>query len=69
MWCSLPKADFNCMIASSDFSMSSIGSPPVIPVPVAFIALASSITSLQSLHLRSLANISGDSRRLSESGQ
>ena len=53
-------------IANTVFSKSSIGSPPVIPVPVALIALPSSITSSKFEHRLSLANISGDSRLLSD---
>ena len=41
----------------------------MIPVPVAFIAFASSITSAKFLHRLSFANMSGVSLLLSESGQ
>ena len=52
----------------SVFSKSNIGSPPVMPVPVAFMARPSSMTSSQLVQRRSLANMSGVSRRFSEGG-
>ena len=52
-----------------DVSLAIIGSPPVIPVPVAFIALASSTTSEKSVQGLSFAYIISISLLFSDNGQ
>ena len=56
-WKSVPNSAFRRLIPSSVLSRAISGSPPVIPAPVARIALASSITSSKLSHRRSLANM------------
>ena len=59
------NADFRALTASTVLSKSSIGSPPVIPVPVAFIALPSRLLH-RSLNNSFICEHIGVSRRLSE---
>ena len=68
-WNCVPNSAFSRLIPSSVLSRAIKGSPPVIPAPVARIALASSMTSSKLSQRRSLANMWSMSRRVSERGQ